>query len=93
MKTEVYSYRLTRGRKAKLEHAARHRKVKIAQVLDMALDEWFSKHEREIASDEEQKRLHAIAQRIIGVSKGNDPNRSANVSKRMRENLGRQYGR
>lgn len=93
MKTEVYSYRLTPGRKARLQHAARQRKVKIAQVLDMALDEWFSKYERDIADDEGQKRLHAIAEHLIGVTKGNDPDRSASVSKRMRESLGRQYGR
>jgi uncharacterized Zn finger protein len=93
MKTEVYSYRLTSARKASLERAARRRKLKIAHVLDMAVDDWLAKQADEIADDAEQKRLHAIAERIIGAVKGNDPHRSANVSKLMRESLRRKYAR
>lgn len=93
MKTEVYSWRLTRGRKANLERVARRRRLKIAHVLDMAVDEWLARHATDIADDEEQKRLHALAQRYIGVIKGNDPRRSANVSKLMRQSLRRKYAR
>ena len=93
MKTEVYSWRLTPGRKANLERIARRRNVKIAHVLDMAVDEWLARHASDIADDEEQKRLHAIAERYIGVIKGKDPHRSTNVSKLMRQSLRRQYGR
>jgi hypothetical protein len=93
MKTIVYSWRLTPGRKARLERIARRRKLKIAQVLDIAVDDWLARQADEIADDEEQKRLHAIAQRFIGVIKGNDPHRSANVSKLVRESLRRKYAR
>jgi hypothetical protein len=93
MKTEVYSWRLTPGRKANLERVARRRKVKIAHVLEMAVDEWLARHANDIADDEEQKRLHAIAQRYIGVIRGNNPNRSANVSKLVRQSLRRKYAR
>ena len=93
MKSEVYSYRLTSDRKARLARAARRRKLKIAHVLDMAVDEWLAKQADEIAGDEEQKKLHAIAERLIGVSRGKDPNRSRNTGKLIRESLGRQYGR
>jgi hypothetical protein len=93
MKTEVYSWRLTPGRKANLERVARRRKLKIAHVLDMAVDEWLARHATDIADDEEQKKLHALAQRYIGVVKRNDPHRSANVSKLMRQSLRRKYAR
>lgn len=93
MKTIVYSWRLTPGRKARLERIARHRKLKIAQVLDIAVDDWLARQANDIADDEEQKRLHAIAQRYIGVIKGKDPHRSANVSKLVRESLRRKYAR
>jgi hypothetical protein len=93
MKTVVYSWRLTPGRKARLERIARLRKLKIAQVLDIAVDDWLSRQADEIADDEEQKKLHAIAQRFIGVIKGDDPHRSATVSKLVRESLRRKYAR
>jgi len=93
MKTIVYSWRLTPGRKARLERIARHRKLKIAQVLDIAVDDWLARQADEIADDAEQNRLHAIAQRYIGVIKGNNPHRSANVSKLVRESLRRKYAR
>ena len=93
MKTVVYSWRLTPARKANLERIARRRKLKIAQVLDIAVDEWLARQADEIADDEEQKRLHAFAQRYIGVIRGNDPHRSANVTKLVRQSLRRKYAR
>jgi len=93
MKTVVYSWRLTPARKANLERIARRRKLKIAQVLDIAVDEWLARQADEIADDEEQKRLHALAQRYIGVIRGNDPHRSANVTKLVRQSLRRKYAR
>jgi hypothetical protein len=93
MKTLVYSWRLTPSRKDDLERAARRHKVKIAHVIDMAVDAWLAKHAGDIADDEEQKELHSIAERFIGVVKGKNPNRSANVGKLMRQSLRRRYGR
>jgi hypothetical protein len=93
MKTEVYSYRLTSARKASLERAARRRKLKIANVLDMAVDDWLAKQADEIADDEEQKRLHRNAERYIGVFSSGDPTRSSRVREIVRERLAKKYGR
>lgn len=93
MKTEIYSLRMSNEVRADLERIARRRKVKVSQVIHTALREWLAQNLRDIASDKEQQRLHAIAERLIGVSRGKDPNRSTRVSKLMRESLGRQYGR
>lgn len=49
MKTEVYSWRLTPSRKANLERIARRRKLKIAHVLDMAVDTHAPRQARSVA--------------------------------------------
>jgi hypothetical protein len=93
MKTNIYSLRMSSDIRRDLEREARRRKVKVSQVIHTALREWLTQNQRDFTGDEEQKRLHAVAERMIGVSRGKDPNRSANVSKTMRESLGRRYGR
>jgi len=93
MKTKIYSLRMSNEVRANLERIARRRKIRVSQVIHTALREWLAQNLRDFSDDTEQQRLHAIAERLIGVSKGKDPNRSANVSKLMRESLSRQYGR
>jgi hypothetical protein len=93
MKTIVYSWRLTPGRKARLERIARRRKLKIAQVLDIAVDDWLARQADEIADDEEQKRLHAAAEPLMGVFAGRNPRRSEMVREIVRKRLARKYGR
>ena len=93
MKTEVSSYRMSSRRKVELGRAARQQSVKIAGVIDVALDEWLAKQRNEVANDKEQKRLHSIAEKYFGVVKGKNPRRSASVSKLMQQSLRRQYGR
>jgi hypothetical protein len=93
MKTEVYSWRLTPGRKARLERVARHRNLKIAQVLDIAVDEWLAKHPDELAHDEEQKRLHTVAKRIIGSITSGNHRGSTSVRQTVRKRLTEKYGR
>jgi len=93
MKTKIYSLRMSNEVRANLERIARRRKIRVSQVIHTALREWLAQNLRDFSDDKEQQRLHAIAERLIGVSKGKDPNRSANVSKLMRESLSRQYGR
>ncbi|HXC48437.1 MAG TPA: hypothetical protein VNU20_09090 [Candidatus Sulfotelmatobacter sp.] len=92
MKTEVYSWRLTPSRKARLERVARSRNLKIAQALDIAVDEWLAKYPEELA-DEEQKRLHAIAARIIGSVTSGDRHGSTTVRQTVRKRLAEKYGR
>jgi hypothetical protein len=93
MKTEVYSWRLSRGLKSDLERAARIRKVRVSAVLDMAVREWLAKNAVDIADDEEQKRLHAAAAPYLGCLRGRNPHRSETVSKTVKEILRRRYGR
>jgi len=93
MKTIVYSWRLTPGRKACLERVARRRKLKIAQVLDIAVDDWLARQSDEIADDEEQKRLHTVAKRIIGSITSGNHRGSTSVRQTVRKRLTEKYGR
>ena len=93
MKSEVYSWRLSPGLKADLERAARARKMRLSVVLDMAVRDWLAKNAQDIADDEEQQRLHALAERYFGVIRGKDPRRSERVSELIRKSLRRKYGR
>jgi hypothetical protein len=49
--------------KAKLERAARQRKVRIAAIIDTAIEDWLNKNEN--SDKEEQQRLHAVAGRYL----------------------------
>jgi hypothetical protein len=93
MKTEVYSWRLSRGLKTELERVARARKVRVSTVLDMAAREWLAKNAVDIADDEEQKRLHAAVAPFLGVLRGHNPRRSETVSQEVKKILRRCYGR
>ena len=92
MKTIVYSWRLTPARKARLERVARHQKLKIAQALDIAVDDWLAKYPEEL-DGEEQKRLHAIAERIIGSVSSGNRHGSTTVRQTVRKRLAEKYGR
>lgn len=93
MKSELYSWGLSAGLKAELENAARRRRVRLAAVLEMAAREWLSKNSRDVADDEEQKRLHAATDKFIGAFSSGNGNASRNVRKLVRERLARKYGR
>ncbi len=93
MKTEVYSWRLSRELKSDLERAARIRKVRVSALLDTAMREWLAKNAVDIADDEEQKRLHAAAEPFIGAIAGSNPRRSDMVCEIVRKRLARKYGR
>ena len=93
MKTEVYSWRLSRGLKSDLERAARARKVRVSTLLDMAAREWLAKNAVDIADDEEQKRLHAAVAPFLGALRGRNPRRSETVSQEVKKILRRHYGR
>jgi post-segregation antitoxin (ccd killing protein) len=93
MKTEVYSWRLSRGLKSDLEQSARARKVHVSTLLDMAVREWLAKNTVDVADDEDQKRLHASVAPYLGSLRGRIPRRSETVSKTVKEILRRRYGR
>ena len=93
MKTEVYSWRVSRELKSGLEREARRRKLSLSAVLDLAALEWLNKSNPDPGSDEEQRRLHTSAERVFGSIAGEDPSRSMNVRQSVRERLRRRNGR
>jgi hypothetical protein len=93
MKTEVYSWRVSSELKQHLEREARRRKASVASILDAAAREWLRKSRTSIADDEEQKRLHAAIEPLLGSISGGDPHRSESVSEIVRAGLKKRYGR
>lgn len=93
MSTEVYSWRVSRELKQDLEREARRRKASISSILDTAAREWLAKSRAGVSEDEEQKRLHAAIEPLIGSISGRNPYRSESVGKIVRERLSRRYGR
>ena len=93
MKTEVYSWRLSPELKADLERAARRRKLRLSALLDIAAREWLTKNAQDVSDDEEQKRLHAIAERYIGVFASGNRRGSQTVRDTVRKRLARRYAR
>ena len=95
MKTEVYSWRVSRELKSELEEEARRRNLSLSAMLDLAVTEWLKNHSAaDTASDEEeQRRLHAAAAKYVGSFASGVATRSANVSKLVKERLRRQHGR
>lgn len=93
MKSEVLSWRISADRKSELEREARMRKTSVSAVLDLAVDELLKHRATGWDDDEEQRRLHAAAEKCMGVVAGDDPYRSENASKLVRERLRRRYGR
>ena len=93
MKTEVYSWRVSSELKSDLERAARARKVPVSKILDEAARNWLQ-YKNGHSDEEEQRRLHAIADQYIGsLQIGSGPYTNAKVRKIIRERLGRRYGR
>jgi hypothetical protein len=93
MKTEVYSWRVSSELKQSLEREARRRKASIASILDAAARAWLAKSRASIADDEEQKRLHAAIEPLLGSISGGDPYRAESVSAIVRARLKKRYAR
>jgi hypothetical protein len=93
MKSQVYSWRLSSGKKARLEKMARRRKIPLAKVIDAATDEWLARNEHDANDEKEQKRLHAIARRLAGTICSGNPNGSRQIKEAMGARLAEKYGR
>jgi hypothetical protein len=95
MKTEVYSWRVSPEIKKNLERTARRRKLSVAQALEQATQDWVSKNSEPLEDEEEQeqRRLHQAVMKFAGTLESGDPNRSTSVSERVRQKLGKRYGR
>jgi len=93
MKTDVYSWRVSRGLKSEIERAARLKKMRVSAVLDSAVRDWLAKNAKDIAGDEEQRRLHTAVAPFIGSIQGRDPRRAETAGALIKESLRRQYAR
>jgi hypothetical protein len=84
-KDDVYSWRISRARKAALEHVAREEHVSMAELLDRVTGEWITSRSAATGGeDAEQTRLRAAAARFIGAIRGGDPDRAAQARQRLR---------
>lgn len=94
MKTAVYSWRLSEELKAELEREARHRRVSLSSLLDLAAREWLRKSGEDVAGDEAQRKLHAAVEECIGVLASNNPHLSETVRETVRKRIGKRvHGR
>ena len=93
MKTEVYSWRVSSDLKTGLEREARRRKISVSAVLSIAARDLLEKGGLERESEDEQRRLRAVASKWIGALASGSPRRAENTSKIVRQRLRRHYGR
>ena len=89
----MYSWRLPGELKSDLEREARHRKVSVSAILDLAVRDWLKKSGLEVEGDEAQRRLHAAAAKCIGVLTGRNPRRAETAREEIRRRLRRRRGR
>lgn len=93
MKTEVYSWRVSSELKSDLERAARHRRVPLSSVLEEAARKWLSESAAKLSDDENQRRLHANVEPLIGSLAGAGSADARSVRKMIRHRLARRNGR
>jgi hypothetical protein len=93
MKKEVYSWRLTTELRADLEREARFRKMSVSSLLEMAVRGWLKNRPEGAVDDEEQRRLHAAAEKCLGAFAGRNPRRSETARQAIREHLRRRRAR
>lgn len=95
MKTDVYSWRLSRELKTELERAARLRRASLSAVLEQAARAWLQQNAAELGDDAEtQRKLHAAAEPYIGSIRGlGGPFTADRVRKAVRRRLQEKHGR
>ena len=87
-KTEVYSWRVAFDLKRSLEEAAKAEKVSLAQLLERIVLDWLAKSSNPDETEAQvQRQLHQSAAQAFGSIHGGDPNRSQEVSQRMKSKL------
>jgi hypothetical protein len=67
--------------------------MRLSAVLDIAAREWLAKNAQDLGDDEEQKRLHAVAERCIGAFASGNRRGSETVRQMVRKRLAQKYGR
>ena len=92
MRTEVYSWRLSSARKAKLESAARREGTSVSKLLEQITADWLAQRRNGDSDEEaEQAAIRRRAASAIGSIRGGDPTRSARASELVREIIGRKH--
>ena len=94
MKTAVYSWRLSHGKKVDLEAEARREGKSVARVLDEITTDWLN-HRREARNGDaaEQERIWKRAMKAIGTIRGGDPTRAERSKELVREIIREKYRR
>lgn len=93
MKTEVYSWRVSSELKQDLEREARRRKASVSSILDAAAREWLKKSRASLTDDEEQKRLHAAIEPLLGSISREIPYSPEILRETIRRRVHQRYGR
>ena len=93
MKTEVYSWRVSRELKSDLERQARIRKTSLSAVLNLAARDWLKQSAATVGEDEEQRRLHEAGMKCMGAIAGGNPRRAETARQAIRERLKRRHAR
>ena len=95
MKTQVYSWRLSRSLKSELERAARLRRASLSAVLEQAARAWLKQNAAELGDDAEtQRKLHSAVEPYIGCIRGlGGPFTADRVRQTVRQRLREKYGR
>lgn len=85
MKSEVYSWRVSKALKEALEAEARASDVSLARLLEQISEEWLESRRREQAA--RQNEIREAAARYVGGIAGGNPNRSEEVTAAVRARL------
>jgi post-segregation antitoxin (ccd killing protein) len=93
VKTEVYSWRVSRQLKSELERQARHRKVSVSSLLEEATRKWLKESAATLDDDESQRKLHAAAEKCLGAFASGRRDRAENASADLRRILRRKQQR
>ena len=87
-KTEIYTWRLSRATKARLEDAARVRGRSVAQLLDELVTSELDRAAQDAETElQRQQRLHNRARRFVGSLAGGRSRRSERVRDLVRARL------
>jgi hypothetical protein len=92
MKTEVYSWRLSRQRKEELEVEARRTRKSLAKLLEEITHEWLRGRRTEQDAIN-QENLRKAARKAIGAFASGQSGRSRKARQLVREKLTRKYAR
>jgi len=87
MKTDVYSWRLSRSLKQRLERAAAERDRSLADLLRQIAEDWLARTPAHEDPMIEEARRRALA--VVGSISGGDPHRAEHAGEAVRARLER----